>query len=102
MPSGRNIDKHTDGDECCAKPERWAVRLNRESALNCLDFLQEDPEARHHESESHQGQACPNPGQHGTFRGQVVSQASFGTRFGARTHCLPPVETLSTRLARLA
>ena len=46
-----------------------------QGALHDLKLLQEQPEARHHETESHQGQAGANPGKQSPLRRQIITEA---------------------------
>jgi hypothetical protein len=45
-------------------------------------FAQKQSKARHHETETHEGQAGANPGEKGTFRGKVNTR--IGGRRGTR------------------
>jgi hypothetical protein len=47
------------------------------SVLGDLELLQEEPETRHHESESHQGQTRANPSKKGPLSSQVIAETSL-------------------------
>jgi hypothetical protein len=61
VPSGKNIYAHASRNQRGAEPQRQSVRLSCGDALHDLHLLQKKPEARHHKTESHQGQAGTNP-----------------------------------------
>src|SRR5579862_728016 len=80
-PGGSEIDDDAHGDERSAEPERdaggWGRRSGRRRMVDDLDLLQEQAEAGHDESKTHESKSGANPGEEGAFGGDVVTQVGF-------------------------
>jgi hypothetical protein len=77
VPSGKDIHDYSNCDQCGVEPQRQSVRPCRSCALRGLELLQKEPEASHHKTESHQGQARANPRQESPLRGQIIAESAL-------------------------
>src|SRR5579862_368011 len=80
-PGGGKIYDDAHGDERSAEPERdaggWGRSSGRRRMVDDLDLLQEQAEAGHDESKTHESEAGANPGEESAFGGEVVTQVGF-------------------------
>src|ERR1700730_18232637 len=79
-----DVDAYSDQQERGSDPERDAAGLERAGMSRHCDLAQKQAEARDDEAEPHQRKPRANPGEKGSFRGQVVT----GRRTAAFRHRL--------------
>src|SRR5580704_10448928 len=86
MPCGKEIYGDSCQDQRSSEPERQPVRGIGRVVLEKLELLEKESEARHHESESHEGEASANPGQKGALGSQGIAESSHLPGILGRVH----------------
>ena len=66
-----NVDDDPEADQSEADPQGPPARSGRRLLTASGEFAQEPTKTGHDESESHQRQACPDPGQQRAFGGKA-------------------------------
>jgi hypothetical protein len=81
-----NVASNANKNERRSEPDGQLMGLVGDAVLDELDFLQEEAEARHDKTESHEREARANPGEEGTLFGKVVGEAGGSLRLRGRVH----------------
>jgi hypothetical protein len=68
----KQVGNYSDRNKRGAYPQRDGVRLRSNCALRGSQLLQKEPEARHHETKSHQCDTRADPGKESPLGGKMI------------------------------
>src|SRR5436190_19434563 len=88
-PDRRQIHDNPGRDNRGSEPTRYHVSLRQSVPLRNTHLLQEETEASHHETESHQDETGANPCEHRSLFGEIIPHVSDWLPYDGRFHsCL--------------